>query len=282
MVPEPAPVVLSRNGATTTLKWHRARRTAGDAPFTAARIVEGLRAGACVEVDLLIHADRGFAVLHDDDLTASTTGKGKVRNTSATYLRSLTLRDPDGRPSDSPVLLLEDLAGLLDGASLPATAMLQLDVKVSASALDPGIVDAFARTVKPIARHTILSCGDARVVAVLTGAVPALAVGYDPCHGGAVDAVLASGDFTGFVDRACAAAPRATMIYLEIPLILAADDRGADLIAEFHRRQRAVDAYTFGGPADPGMTPLVDRLLALGADQLTVDDPAGLVALRAD
>lgn len=282
MVPEPAPVTLSRGGATTILKWHRARRTAGDAPFTAARIAEGLRAGACVEVDLLIHADRGFVVLHDDDLATATTGEGKVRKTSAACLRSLTLRDPAGRPSDSPVLLLEDLADLLAGETLPATALLQLDVKVTASALDREIVDGFARAVEPIARHTILSCGDAGVVAALTGAVPGAAVGYDPCHGGAVDAVLASGDFAGFVDRACAAAPRSTVVYLEIPLILTAADRGADLIGGFHHRGRAVDAYTFGGPANPGMVPVIDRLLALGADQLTVDDPAGLVALLAE
>lgn len=281
MVTEPVPVFLRREDGGPRLKWHRARRTAADAPFTATRILEGMRAGASVEVDLLLHADRGFAVLHDDDLAAATTGKGKVRKASPDYLRTLELCDDAGRPCGDRVLLLEDLADLLRGRTLPPGATLQLDVKEVESAMRREVVDSFARAAEPVAAHAILSCGDAAVVAALTDAVPGLTVGYDPCHRGAAAAVRASGDFEGFVDRACADAPRATTIYLEIPLILAAADRGVDLIGAFHRRDRSVDAYTLGGAANPGMVPVVDQLVTLGADQLTVDDPAGLAALMA-
>lgn len=276
MVP---PVALTHARGTTLLKWHRARRTAADAPFTAERIVEGLRAGASVEVDLRIHADHGFAILHDDDLAGATTGRGRVSTTTAAGLRALALRDETGRDSRHPVLLLDDLAELLAGPALGSSAMLQLDFKQDARALDARSVAAFAAAVEPIAAHLILSCGDAAAVTVLTDAAPGIAVGYDPCHRGAAAAALSSKDYAGFVERARLASPRATMIYLEIPLILGAADDGIDLVAAFHAHGAQVDAYTLGGPANTGMTPIVSRLLALGVDQLTVDDPAGVLAL---
>ncbi|GAC57974.1 hypothetical protein GOHSU_28_00290 [Gordonia hirsuta DSM 44140 = NBRC 16056] len=261
------------------LKWHRARRRASDTPFTASRIVEGLRAGASVEVDLLIHRDRGFVVLHDRNLAPGTTGRGQVHRASAHKLRALRLRSADGRAGNDPVLLLDDLAGLLDSMELPPTASLQLDFKEDARALDGRCIASFAAAVAPFASHAILSCGDAEAVRVLTDAVPGLAVGYDPCHRGAADALLASRDFAGFVEAACTASPRASMIYLEIRLILAADDDGVDLIGAFHDSGRRVDAYTFAGPANPGWRPVIDRLLELGVDQITVDDPDGVAAL---
>ncbi|MEZ5211012.1 MULTISPECIES: glycerophosphodiester phosphodiesterase [unclassified Gordonia (in: high G+C Gram-positive bacteria)] len=261
------------------LKWHRARKTASDVPFTATRILEGLRLGASVEVDLLVHADGGFAILHDAELADSTTGRGKVRKTPAATLRTLELLDAQHRPCGEPVLLLEDLADLLSGEQLPADALLQLDFKDTARALDRQSIAAFAAAVEPIAEHLILSCGDAKAVRLLTGAAPGVAVGYDPCHRGAVDRVLVSGRFARFVEKACAASPRATTIYLEIRLVTAAADRGFDVIDAFHARGREVDAYTFYGAANPGMVPVATRLVGLGVDQLTVDDPEGLAAL---
>ncbi len=251
-------------------------------PFTAARILEGLRAGASVEVDLLVHGDGGFAVLHDRRLADSTTGKGLVRNTSAAALRGIELCDAAGRPCGQRVLLLEDLAELLAGQAIPDSAVLQLDFKDDARILDRATVAAFAAAAGPVATHLILSCGDAEAVALLTDATPGLAVGYDPCHHGAVDRALESGRFDEFVRGAVTASPRATTIYLEIRLILAAADRGADLIGAFAATGREVDAYTFDGAAEPGMLPIVQRLMELGAAQLTVDDPDGLAALWTD
>ena len=47
------------------IKWHRLRRVAGDVDFTAARLREGLAAGASLEIDLRRHAEKGFVCLHD-------------------------------------------------------------------------------------------------------------------------------------------------------------------------------------------------------------------------
>ena len=72
-------ISVTRAGRRTFLKWHRARRRGGDPAFTGRRILEGMAAGASVEVDLVLHADDGFAVLHDLSLERETTGSGPVR-----------------------------------------------------------------------------------------------------------------------------------------------------------------------------------------------------------
>jgi hypothetical protein len=102
-----------RDGHRTYFKWHRGRRQASDPVFTGQRILEGLTLGASVEVDLVHHGSGGFAVLHDTTLGRESTGEGKVAETSAAVLRTLRIRDNDGRPSPHPVMLLEDLCALL-------------------------------------------------------------------------------------------------------------------------------------------------------------------------
>ena len=70
-----APLFVDRDGHRTWFKWHRARRRAGDPVFTRTRILEGLRLGASIEVDLVIHGGHGFAIVHDFLLDNETTGQ---------------------------------------------------------------------------------------------------------------------------------------------------------------------------------------------------------------
>ncbi|EON33354.1 glycerophosphoryl diester phosphodiesterase [Gordonia terrae C-6] len=279
--PADAPIHIDHDGHRTMLKWHRGRRRVDDPAFTATRIVEGMRLGASIEVDLVIHADRGFAVLHDRTVDHATTGTGAVSALPASYLRDLHLRDNSGRPIDDRVLLLEDLTDLFDGVDIAPTASLQLDFKEDDAALDAAAVEVFARSVAPHAGHYILSCGDAAAVETLTSAAPGIRIGYDPCHHGAAEAALRSGDFDGFVDRAVAASPDAEMVYLENRLILAADRRGHDLIGAFHERGRLVDGYTVTR-VGPRVAPDIRRLLELRVDQITTDDPEALATLDVD
>lgn len=280
MRPTPPPVAIVHDGHTTRLKWHRARRRADDPVFTSSRIIEGMRVGASIEIDLVIHADRGFAVLHDREIDHATTGTGHIRRHGAAHLRTLYLRDNAGHPIDEPVLLLEDLADLLRDIPIHPDALLQLDFKEFAHSLDAAAIDNFVRAVTPFARNAILSCGDAAAVRLLTEPVPGIRIGYDPCHGGAVDRVLASGEFERFVDDAVGASPHAEMVYLERRLVLEADRRGFDIVDGFHRRNRTVDAYTIYAADGPSVRD-VRRLLDLQVDQITTDDPEGLTrALR--
>ncbi|MCZ0911574.1 glycerophosphodiester phosphodiesterase family protein [Gordonia amicalis] len=279
--PSSAPLYIDFDGHRTMLKWHRGRRRADDPAFTATRIVEGMRHGASIEVDLVIHADRGFAILHDRVVDHATTGTGVISALPAAYLRGLSLRDNQGKALREPVLLLEDLTELLSTVDIAPMSILQLDFKEDDAALDRRAVDTFAQSVEPLASHFILSCGDAAAVARLTSAAPGIRVGYDPCHHGAADATIRSGEFDGFVARALSASPDAEMIYLENRLILAADRRGHDLVGAFHRHDRLVDGYTVTR-IGPRAVPEIKRLLELRVDQITTDDPEGLAALDLD
>jgi glycerophosphoryl diester phosphodiesterase len=272
------PIFITRNGHRTWLKWHRARRKASDPVFTGARIIEGMRLGASVEVDLVVHADRGYAVLHDLSVERETTGSGRVAELGAAALRSFHLRGEDGVPLPDTVMLLEDLCALLAQGGLHPDALLQLDYKEDWRALDAAAVASFKQSVAPVARHMILSSGDAESVRLLTEGVEGLRIGYDPCHDGALERLMQSRDFAGFVRDAVAASPKAEMIYLYYGLVLEADRLGFDIVAAFHAEGRRIDAYTINR-ANAESQPKVARLLELKVDQITTDDPEGLLAL---
>lgn len=275
------PIFIARDGHKTWLKWHRGRRRAGDPAFTGRRILEGMALGASVEVDLVVHADRGYAVLHDLSVERETTGSGKVAELTAAQLRSFYLRDEDGKPLDQPVMLLEDLATLLTKSGAHPDALLQLDYKEDAKVLDERAIRTFKESVGPVAQHMILSSGDAEAVRLLSEGVEGIRIGYDPCHDGALERLAVSRDYAGFVADAIAVSPKAKMIYLAYPLVLEADRQGFDLIDAFHRHGRRVDSYTIKA-ANADSRVAVERLLALKVDQITTDDPEGLAALVAE
>lgn len=276
-----APLHLTRNGHRTWLKWHRSRRRASDPVFTGARILEAMQLGASVEIDLVIHADRGFAVLHDKTLDRETTGTGKVDGTSAETLRTLCLRAEDGTPLPHRVMLLEDLCALLADHKPHPEALLQLDFKEDLAALDPRAIINFATTVTPIASALILSGGDADAIALLAANTPGLRTGYDPCYGASLARLQATGDFATFTADALSAAPDAEMIYLDYGLVLEADRAGFDIIAAIHADHRRVDAWTIR-TADDTTRPAIARLIDLGVDQITTDDPEGVLEMMSD
>ena len=270
------PIEVTRDGHRTFFKWHRARRRASDPVFTGRRILEGMALGASVEVDLVRHADGGFAVLHDHlSIARETTGEGASAAHTADQLRALHLRGNDGAPIADHVMLLEDLCALLVRTPPHPDALLQLDYKEGQGRLDPASITAFAKAVTPVAANMILSSGEADSVAVLTGATTGLHVGYDPCHGEAIAELQRTRDFAGFTAQAIADSPRAEMVYLAYPLVLEANAAGFDIVAAFHAAGRRIDAYTIK-VADATTRTVVERLLALRVDQITTDDPEGL------
>jgi glycerophosphoryl diester phosphodiesterase len=270
-------ISVTRDGHRTFLKWHRARRHGTDPVFTGRRILEGMKLGASVEVDLVVHADSGFAVLHDLALDKETTGTGLVRETPAEVLRRLQLRDNEGQPIADNVMLLEDLAALLARDGAHPEALLQLDYKEDAAALNDAVVANFAQALAPVARHFILSSGDAESVRVLTRATPGVRVGYDPCHQGAMERLAETRDYAAFVADAVLAAPKSELDYLEYRLVLEAEADEFDIIGAFHAHGRRIDAYTVRRADEEGMA-VIERLLALKVDQITTDDPEGVAA----
>ena len=269
------PIYLVRGGHRTWLKWHRARRRAGDPVFTSARILEGMRLGASIEVDLVVHGGQGCAVLHDVVLDTETTGRGPVRQTSPEVLRGLHRRAADGTPLPDLVMLLEDLCALLVQHPPAPGASLQLDVKERLAALDAPTLANFARAVEPVVDTMIVSGGDAAAIAALAGATPGLAVGHDPCHGESVARLRATADFAGFIADGLAEAPAASVIYLAHEIVAAADLAGFDMIGACHAEGKRVDAWTIQR-VTPSSLARCERLIALGVDQITTDDPDGL------
>lgn len=269
------PLFIERAGHRTWLKWHRGRRRASDPAFSGARITEAMRLGASVEVDLVIHADHGFAILHNLTLEEETTGTGRVRDTDGRTLRQLQLRGNDGAPIAERVMLFEDLCALLAEQKPHPEALLQLDFKEDLAALSPEIVHNFAVTVSPVARSIILSGADPSANRLLTQSAPLARIGYDPCYGPSLDRLHQTGDYQAFISDALAPAPDAAFIYLAHEIVLAAQDSGFNIVAPIHAAGRKVDAWTIR-TVDGTTLPQVERLLALKVDQITTDDPEGL------
>jgi glycerophosphoryl diester phosphodiesterase len=272
---DPDGVAFCRNGHRTLFKWHRGRRRRDDVNFTAARIVEGLRLGAGVEVDLNRHAGGGFAVLHDATLDGETDGTGAVAEKSAAELRKLRLRREDGTMSGEPLMLLGDLAAALADESLPPGALLQLDLKERADGLAPGDVAAFRSAAAPIAGHLIVSGADAEAVALLAGGVPGIRVGFDPCRRDSFDLLSANGDFAAFIARGLETGQGAEMIYLDYRIVVLAAGRGFDMVGAVHAAGKTVDAWTLNTD-HPAARDSLRTLLGLKVDQITTDEPVAL------
>jgi glycerophosphoryl diester phosphodiesterase len=272
------PISIDRQGHRTWLKWHRGRRKASDPVFTGTRILEGMRLGASIEVDLVVTADKGMAVLHDKTLDRETTGHGLVVAASDADIRQLHLRGNDGAPIDDKVMLLDDLCALMARGSVHRDALLQLDYKEDETVLDARAIEKFALATRSVARNMIVSSGSAAAVKLLTDAVPGMQSGYDASDEAKFKAALADGTLQGFVDDALATAPDVDMIYLYWEIVTLAADAGFDMVEAFHRHGKRIDAWTIR-EASATTTHRVERLLELKVDQITTDDPEGLVAL---
>lgn len=272
------PIFITRNGHRTWLKWHRGRRRASDPVFTGARIVEAMRLGASVEVDLVVTGDKGMAVLHDMTLDRETTGSGPVAAASDSTIRQLHLRGNDGAPIADKVMLLDDLCALMAEGKVHPDALLQLDYKQDETVLDTVAVEKFAGATTPVSGNIIISSGSAAALKLLTSAVPGMRSGYDASDGDRFKDALARGTLQAFVDDAVAALDGTDLIYLYWEIVTRSADAGFDIVEAFHRHGKRIDAWTIR-EASAAMKPHVERLLALKVDQITTDDPEGLVAL---
>jgi len=276
-IEESAGLTIEAPGRSVRLKWHRLRRRADDVVFTRHRLAEGLALGASMEVDLRLHAEGGFVCLHDERLDRETTGMGPVATAMRRSLQDLRMRRDDGIPSEHGPMLLGELARLASGEA-HAGALIQLDLKERVDALDDAVAARFRRVVAPIAERCLLTGGDWGAVCRLAAGVAGLRRGFDPCAEDTLQRLRSPADVAAFAAAALAAAPDAAMIYLDYRVVLTADAIGADLIAAFHATGKPVDAWTLGTNS-PDVLAGVQRLIALGVDQITTDEPIALEGL---
>ena len=182
------------------LKWHRLKRHRDDSVHADGRLPRLWRRG--VVGDRSAAPCRGrLRRLHDETLDRETTGAGLVASADVATLRGLSMRHPDGAPSEEAVLLLDDLV-LLAAFSASPDALVQLDLKETAAMLTPAVIARFAAVVAPVADRFILSCAGIEAVRILAGAVPGLAAGYDPSEPAVVAGLATAEDYAGFVAAA--------------------------------------------------------------------------------
>jgi glycerophosphoryl diester phosphodiesterase len=264
---ECAPTTLSHAGRTVRLKWHKLRRRPEDPPFSRANLCIGLAAGASLEVDLRRLACGRFVCLHDADLEGETTGRGPVAAIDAEAIAGLEMRHA---PGDKPLLLHELAYAVSDWACGPA--LVQLDLKDGAGEIDATSSTLLAEALDGIAGHFILSGCDWDAVERLGGAVPGLALGYDPDDdaGAAPAAALRA-----IRERA----PAADTIYLSRELVRAAREQGDPLVARLRAQGHRVDCWTIDH-GRPGAIADLRAAIAEGCDQITTNSAAAWAAAR--
>jgi glycerophosphoryl diester phosphodiesterase len=265
-------ITVPASGRTVLLKWHKLRRVAGDPPFSLANLRLGLAAGASIEIDARVLADGEWVCLHDDVLDEETDGHGPVGRATAATIRGLRIAGGDF----APPLLVDVVAAV--AVAPKRGARLQIDLKQPLSDLTPAATARFAALVSPVADLCLLSGTEWSAVVRLGAAVPGLRLGFDPLDMDDHQAAPGGARIAGLTEAMLATAPGATTYYLNYRLVLAALDRGIDLIGPLHASGATVDAWTMD-PTTPGIEKLLPRIVAAGADQITTNDPAAIAQL---
>jgi glycerophosphoryl diester phosphodiesterase len=257
------------HGQIVRLKWHSLRRHAGDAPVSAANLEAGFDAGATMEADLRLTADRRWVCLHNDTLDEETTGSGPLAQHTSEDLRDLRMRTRTGAVTEAPVSFLEDLADAARRWSL-SSAELQLDVKAPAEELGDDVLDRFARVVGPVSHSFSLSGTDPTALDRLRSAVPGLPVTLS-CSaqlGGARD----GRQFESRLESAIAQLDHPELIWVNHRVLQAAYRTGFDLVGFAHLHGVAVDTGTIDIGATGWRAALVLALQA-NVDRITTNTP---------
>ena len=195
------PISVTRDGHRTFLKWHRARRRGTDPVFTGRRILEGMALGASVEVDLVLHADDGFAVLHD--LVAR-----RARRPAA----ARSARRPAADAADAPPARQRRRPDRRPGHAARGPRRPDRPRRRPPRGAAPARLQGGRRRADPARRRHLRRARSARRRATsssrpatprrsgcLAAGVPGLRIGYDPCHMGAIERLMASRDYPAFV-----------------------------------------------------------------------------------
>ena len=262
------------------VKWHMLRRRKADAPFLRANLDAALRAGAACEVDIVLTSDGHAVCLHDLTLDRETTGRGRVADCTRAQIEALRQRAPDGVALAEPPLFLDEVAAATARIDAAAPGLIQIDIKVTADALNTVALDHLRAALGDHGSAFIASGAHWPAVQRLVAAVPGLHAGFDPLAFYPRTMHLDADGFRAVAARTLATAPGAAMYYLEAKLILAALDRDVDLIALLSGGGARIDAWTIDADL-PGLHAVLRRLIAARCYQITSNDPEILTPLIA-
>ena len=251
------------------------RRRKSDPPFLRENLAAALRDAVACEVDIAFTADGHALCLHDSTLDRETTGHGPVADVTRAQVERLLQRGSDGNGLGSAPLFLDEIVAMVRESGVTASAVVQLDIKAPGGALDPDGLARVAGVLGENAPAFIASGYDWETVRRLAAAVPGLHAGFDPLAFYPRSCALDAAAFRDLAARTLATAPSASVYYLEARLILAALDRGVDLVAAVTGTGAAVDAWTIDADL-PDLRNVLRRLIAAGCHQITSNDPEAL------
>lgn len=293
----------------TLLIHHAARRGHRHPPGSLAALRACLAAGArFVEIDVLPVADGDFALLHDGELDRATDGVGVVFSRSSAEISRLHYRQ-NGQVTGEQVGLLSQAVALLQTRPDAALQELQLDLKPDAP-LSVELLRSLLNQVEPVQQRIRVSSGADWALRGLRALDPGLALGFDPLlyldidaegkrdedvpplHMGAYgyrdDHPLASrrwGPPAAYLaaraEALAAQAPAGGVWYIDAHLLARVLEDGFDWVGYLHTHGVQVTAWTLD-PDRPGHLDLARRLIEVGVDRITTNDPPGLAAALGD
>lgn len=260
-----------------------------------------LEAGAkVVELDITPLADGDFALLHDMHLEKATDGTGYTSAAPADQVRQLHYTR-QGVATDEPVGLLSQAVALLRG--FPHLQELQLDLKAHAP-LTVVVLEALLRVIEPVKDQVRVTSVADWALRQLFGLDADLSLGFDPllyldvntekerdettppyrlgAYGYRDDHPLAHRQWGSTPDYLAARAgvlsaqvPSGTPWYIRGALLARALDDGFDWIVFAHAQGTQVTAWTLDAD-QPDQVILARRLVKLGVDRITTNDPPTL------
>jgi len=286
-----------------TLIHHAA--SCGDAapPGSLAALEQCFSKGAAfVEIDVIPLADGSFALLHDQDLAAQTTGIGNTSQMGRSQVGNLFYQ-MNGSISSEKVGFLEGAIELLQ--AYPKVQRLQLDFKPFTPLTAPLLMSLMDMLTPVIARVQVSSVADWAIRA-LARTSNDLALGFDPllyldivdneprpdnippfrmgAYGLLDDHPLSAFEWGSLEDYFAA---RAEALFTQVPqgcewfiraeVLQMALDAGFDWIAFLQQRGSTVDGWTID-VSQPAQVELAHTLVGHGIDKLTTDTPDLLAA----
>jgi len=149
---------------------HRAQ-SGDDQPENSIQAIEATgRAipGAILEMDAALTRDGVLVMMHDDSLDRTTTGRGRVADTTLAHVKATRLRAPDGRQTDAAPPTLEEALAAAGRVGAIASIDLKPSSEAATLALARQVVDQVRRSGAQ-ARVILITYtpGSARAVAAL-------------------------------------------------------------------------------------------------------------------
>ena len=266
--------MIIHEGRRVALKWHRLRTCGTDPVFGVDMLHRGLELGASMEIDLRVTADGDFVVLHDETVDRETSGSGKVAAMARDQLALLSYDDQEA--CGRKLLFVEELPALL--SAVHGDALLQFDMKDDFAAIGDRGLATLSRYFGGSGTRLVASGECARLISCFRECLPEFGRGIDPSERLADCLCGSRGHDPGRLLASEIRGPTEPgFVYLAWQLILAADQRGLDLVGVCHDHGIKVDAWTFNladpqhGFSDKEWSHLL-RLLELGVDQITTDE----------